>query len=90
MLAVSVVHFKSNTGLYIYKGNCIYCTQRQKKHISILKELIASHFSKFEASAHSKFSDYTKHEGCTSKLPSILLGLHSLKGIHDQGCFVFF
>lgn len=48
--------------------------------MGIFNELIASPSPKFEATAHSKLSDYAKHEGCTStKLPSILLGLHSLK-----------
>lgn len=48
--------------------------------MDIFNELITSPSTKFEATAHSKFSDYTKHESCIStKLPPILLGLHSLK-----------
>lgn len=64
-------------------------TEPEKTH-KYFKELIASPSLKFEANAHSKFSNYTKHEGCTSKLPSILLGLQPLKATHDQSCFVFF
>lgn len=56
--------------------------------MGIFNELIASPSPKFEATAPSKFSDYTKREGCTStKLPSILLGLYSLK---ESAAFFFF